>query len=202
MDDMPQGNEIREHSLEMHMPYLYLRLQETFGSEEEFPLIVPILVGSNHGRDEKRIGRALLPFLKDPENAFIISSDFCHWGEHFSYMVYSPTNDTSDLTNLRWGSKKPDGPPIHETIRAVDEAAMDAVKSGDHDAFLATLRETGNTVCGRHPIGVMMAALELLRKEPGYEDKGLFNIAQYDRSSLVESTRDSSVSYVSAYAVV
>ncbi|KAH6900045.1 MEMO1 family [Thelonectria olida] len=201
MEDMPQRNEVKEHSLEMHMPYLYLRLEQTFRSEDRFPPIVPILVGSNNGREEKAIGRALLPYLKDPDNAFIISSDFCHWGSHFSYMVYSPTNSPSDLTNLRARDPKPNGPPIHETIRAIDEAAMDAVKSGSHDAFLNNLKQTKNTVCGRHPIGVMMAALELLRNEPGYENKGFFKIVQYDRSSFVESPRDSSVSYVSAYAV-
>ncbi|KAI5462145.1 MEMO1 family [Mariannaea sp. PMI_226] len=202
LDDMPRRNEIAEHSLEMHMPYLYLRLEQTFGSEENFPPIVPILIGSNNGRDEKEIGTALLPFIKDPENAFVISSDFCHWGDRqFSYSVYSPTNSTTDLRRLRSGDPRPNGPPIHETIRVIDEAAMTAVESGSHDAFLATLRQTKNTVCGRHPIGVMLAALELLGKEPGYKGKGKFNVIQYDRSNLVNSPDDMSVSYVSAYAV-
>lgn len=201
MDDMPTDNEIQEHSLEMHMPYLYLRLQETFGSPDMFPTIVPMLIGSIYGDEEKVVGRALLPYLKDPDNAFIISSDFCHWGSGFRYMVYSSTNSPSDLINLQRRDPKPTGPPIHETIRAIDEAAMDAVKSGSHKAFLDSLRQTRNTVCGRHPIGVMMAALELLRKEPGFQDKGQFSIVQYDRSTLVEWPNDSSVSYVSAYAV-
>ncbi|KAL6413722.1 hypothetical protein AUP68_03248 [Ilyonectria robusta] len=201
MEDMPSKHEKDEHSLEMHTPYLYIRLQETFGSPDEFPKIVPLLIGSNNGSQEKAFGQELLPYLKDPENAFIISSDFCHWGEYFSYMVHSPTNSPSDLNKLRKGAPKPSGPPIHETIRVIDEAAMDAVKSGSHDAFLDSLRQTRNTVCGRHPIGVMMAALELLRKEPGCQDKGQFSIIQYDRSKLVELPSDSSVSYVSAYAV-
>ncbi|KAM6537341.1 hypothetical protein FALCPG4_003267 [Fusarium falciforme] len=202
MDLMPQRNEISEHSLEMHMPYLYLRCQQTFGSPDKFPKIVPVLVGSNNGPEEKEVGRALLPFLKDPENAFIISSDFCHWGDNFSYMVYSPTSSPGDLVRLRKSDRAPTGPPIHETIRAIDEAAMDGVKSGSHDAFLATLKQTKNTVCGRHPIGVMMAALELLGQEPQYQGKGRFQVIQYDRSNLVQQPNDMSVSYVSAYAVL
>ena len=79
---------------------------------------------------------------------------------------------------------------------------MDAVESGVHADFLATLRQTHNSVCGRHPIGVMMAALEQLRKQPEYEDKGRFRILKYDRSNLVDMPNDSSVSYVSAYAVL
>ncbi|RGP60655.1 hypothetical protein FLONG3_10786 [Fusarium longipes] len=202
MEQMPRRGEVNEHSLEMHMPYLYLRCEETFKTPDKFPKIVPVLVGSNTGKEEKVIGRALLPYLRDPENAFIISSDFCHWGSNFSYLPYSPTQSPSDLQQLRKDSPVPNGPPIHETIRAIDEAAMDAVKSGSHDAFINTLKQTKNTVCGRHPIGVMMAALELLQKEPGFEDKGRFNIIQYNRSNLVEHPNDMSVSYVSAYAVL
>ncbi|KAF4970514.1 hypothetical protein FSARC_2482 [Fusarium sarcochroum] len=202
MEDMPVRGEANEHSLEMHMPYLYLRCEETFGSPDKFPKIVPILIGSNSGPEEKVYGKVLLPYLQDPDNAFIVSSDFCHWGKNFSYQVYSPSNSPSDLTKLRSTDPTPNGHPIHETIRVIDEAAMDAVKSGNHDDFLATLRQTRNTVCGRHPIGVVMAALELLRKQPEYNGKGLFSIIQYDRSNLVEEPSDMSVSYVSAYAVL
>lgn len=202
MEKMPRGGEVDEHSLEMHMPYLYLRCKQTFGTPDKFPKIVPMLIGNNSGPEEKDIGKALLPYIKDPENAFIVSSDFCHWGKNFSYQVYSPSNSPSDLTKLRSSDPAPQGPPIHETIRVIDEAAMDAVKSGVHNNFLATLKETRNTVCGRHPIGVMMAALELLNKQPEYKDKGLFKVIKYDRSNLVQQPRDMSVSYVSAYAVL
>ncbi|KAF5004657.1 hypothetical protein FDECE_8861 [Fusarium decemcellulare] len=204
MEDIIRDFEVEEHSLEMHMPYLYFRFEETFGSPDKFPKIVPLLIGSNDGREEKAVGEILLPYLKDPENAFVISSDFCHWGgtRRFNYTPYSYTNSPGDLTKLRDEDPVPDGPPIHETIRVIDEAAMDAVKSGSHDAFRASLKQTRNTVCGRHPIGVIMAALELLVKEPEYEDKGRFSIIQYDRSNLVRRPSDFSVSYVSAYAVV
>lgn len=202
MENMPKRREIQEHSLEMHMPYLYLRCQESFDSPDKFPKIVPVLVGSNNGDEENFIGRALLPYLKDPENAFIVSSDFCHWGSNFSYLPYSPTKSPFDLTQLRKDGPRPNGPPIHETIRVIDEAAMDAVESGVHQDFLATLRQTRNSVCGRHPIGVMMAALEQLRKQPEYKDKGRFRILKYNRSNLVDMPADTSVSYVSAYAVL
>lgn len=92
---------------------------------------------------------------------------------------------------------------------------MRAVESGSHDAFLANLRETGNTVCGRHPIGVVMAALEVLSsgegaagKDRGEElgegrvAKGRFKFVRYEQSSECVSVRDSSVSYASAFAVL
>ncbi|PTB65980.1 UPF0103-domain-containing protein [Trichoderma citrinoviride] len=202
MADAPRDNDVEEHSLEMHLPYLYKRCQQTFKSPDEFPKIVPIIVGSTSRREEKDLGRLLLSYLKDEENAFIISSDFCHWGTRFRYAVYSRDGDIGRLSSLYRNSPKPSGPPIYETIRLLDEAAMDAVKSGSHDAFVENLRHTGNTVCGRHPIGVAMAALELYAQELSDENKGRFKIVKYDRSSEVVWPYDSSVSYVSAYAVL
>lgn len=77
---------------------------------------------------------------------------------------------------------------------------MDAVESGSHKAFVEQLEETGNTVCGRHPIGVFMAAVEAAEGLGG--GKGRFKFVRYERSSEVETLRDSSVSYCSAFAVL
>lgn len=202
MADIPRRRDTDEHSLEMHMPYVYKCCQRTFGSPDKFPAIVPMLVGDNDRAEEKEVGRVLLPYLKDAENAFIISSDFCHWGDHFRYMVYAADNDMGRLTSLSRFDAEPVGPPIHETIRLLDEAAMDAVRSGKHDAFVDNLKQTKNTVCGRHPIGVAMAALELLGREAGDKTKQGFSIVQYVRNNLVRKPSDFSVSYVSAYAVL
>lgn len=37
---------------------------------------------------EELYGRLLSRYLSDPGNVFIISSDFCHWGSRFSYVLY------------------------------------------------------------------------------------------------------------------
>ncbi|PFH57463.1 hypothetical protein XA68_15026 [Ophiocordyceps unilateralis] len=202
MQDMPQRNEIREHSLEMHLPFLYKCCQRALGSADKFPSIVPIIVGDNDLGEERDVGKVLLPYLKDTENAFIISSDFCHWGHNYSYTVYSADASLAKLTTLSAYDAAPAGPPIYESIGWLDKAAMDAVESGKHEAFVTNLRRTRNTVCGRHPIGVAMAALELLRKEADEESKHRFRVVRYERSSEVTQPDDMSVSYVSAYAVL
>ena len=95
---------------------------------------------------------------------------------------------------------------------------MKAIESGSHDSFLENLRETGNTVCGRHPIGVMMAALEVLAGQEGGEgDDGhkapnaeggsrkerlKFRFIRYERSGDCVKIGDSSVSYASAFAIL
>jgi predicted class III extradiol MEMO1 family dioxygenase len=41
--------------------------------------IVPILVGAISTKQESYYGSLLAPYLADPENFFVVSSDFCHW---------------------------------------------------------------------------------------------------------------------------
>ncbi|TDZ14329.1 Protein MEMO1 [Colletotrichum orbiculare MAFF 240422] len=197
VERIPVRNENDEHSLELHIPYIHKRLQQTFSSASEHPTLVPLLIGDNTSAEEKGIGKWLAPYLRDPENAFIVSSDFCHWGGHFRYTVYAPDGDAGKLQRLSEYGQAPKGAPIHETIKLIDDMAIDAIKTGRHDNFCDNLKRTKNTVCGRHPIGVTMAALEELG-----DGHAVFEFVQYQRSQLVTSPRESSVSYVSAYAVV
>ncbi|KAI0021147.1 MEMO1 family [Xylariomycetidae sp. FL0641] len=199
--DIPSRGDVKEHSLEMHLPYIYKRITQTFPSHSH-PTLVPILVGDNNEREEKAFGELLAEYLEDPENAFVISSDFCHWGDRFRYTAYCPGCDVQKVTSLTHKSPTPTDPPIHESIKALDESAIEAIKSGLHKAFVTNLKLTNNTVCGRHPIGVMMAAMEFVAAGGAEEGKLKFNFVQYQRSSLVEDYSDSSVSYASAYAVV
>ena len=201
--DMSSSTDSAEHSLEMHLPYIYHIFR---GSHEQGnpPPLVPILVGSTNPTVEKAFGALLAPHLADPTNVFIVSSDFCHWGSRFSYTYYLPSSTSNPAKGLSLRSRDdPKDPPIHESIARIDKLAMQGVESGRHDAFLATLRDTGNTVCGRHPIGVVMAAIEILKAEGKVgEDKGIFKFVRYERSSEVLDSSDSSVSYASAFATL
>lgn len=50
--------------------------------------IIPILVGSLSPDREALYGRLLAPYMADPQTLFVISSDFCHWGQRFRYTYY------------------------------------------------------------------------------------------------------------------
>ncbi|KAF2437160.1 UPF0103-domain-containing protein [Tothia fuscella] len=200
-DRMTKSADEEEHSLEMHLPYIYKMLSRAFSNPTDFPPLTPILVGSTSASSEARFGKLLAPYLADPTSIFVVSSDFCHWGTRFRYTYY--LSSTGTPTSLRSGDKAPSSPAIHESIAAVDQMCMDACETGSHSAFLNVLEETGNTVCGRHPIGVVMAAVEILDGEKEFkEGKGRFKFVRYERSSLCNSVKDSSVSYCSAFAIL
>ncbi|KAL9017455.1 MAG: hypothetical protein Q9185_005217 [Variospora sp. 1 TL-2023] len=205
---LPLPADEAEHSLEMHLPYIAHLLSLSLSSPDKetptpTPPLVPILVGSTSPAAERAYGALLAPYLRHEENTFIVSSDFCHWGLRFDYTYYLPSSSSSSGISLSAKHHKrhppPTDPPIHASIARVDRMCMDAVESGRHDAFLDVLRQTGNTVCGRHPIGVVMAAMETLG---GEEEEGRFRFVRYERSGEVEGVGESSVSYASAFAVV
>ncbi|EGX89916.1 DUF52 domain protein [Cordyceps militaris CM01] len=192
--NMPRRRELDEHSLEMEIAFLYQRCEAVFASPADFPAIVPMLV-SGDADDERAVGRLLLPYLRDPANAFVVSSDFCHWGRQFGdYRPYFRGGDRARRVNLR-DADAPPSPPIHESIKMLDDEAIAAMETGSHDAFVANLEETENSVCGRHPIGAMMAALELLGADGAPEDRPRFKHVRYDRSALLTEPTKSSVSY-------
>ncbi|KAK3935460.1 MEMO1 family [Diplogelasinospora grovesii] len=210
---MPRDYDVEEHSLEMHLPYLWKRLEQTHdGDSSKFPSIVPIVVGSVSAAQEKAFGDILAPYLKDPENAFIISSDFCHWGRRYKYrpLLYDGKLQNQDVDpsftlKVSTGVLERltvDNPPIHEIIKTLDDISLDAVQSGVHDNFYKNCRETGNSVCGRHPIGIVMAAMETAAEDGLPDEKGRFKVIHYDRSNLVNNPGEFSVSYVAAYAIM
>ena len=194
-----------EHSMEMHLPYIYKMMSLQFKSESEFPTLIPILVGATSPEAEKAYGEILAPYLADSTSVFIVSSDFCHWGLRFSYTYYLPetANTATSGYSLKRRDRDPTNPPIYESIARLDKSSMDAVEGGKHKDFVDNIDETGNTVCGRHPIGVIMASIEKL-KEQGKADveKGRFKFVRYERNEDVEDVMGSSVSYASAFAIM
>lgn len=232
-DTMTRSIDEDEHSIELHLPYIHrlLQLQHPDTPTSQYPPLVPIMVGNTSASTEQAFGALLAPYLADPSNAFVISSDFCHWGLRFHYTYYVPQADKPGpkLPISTDSLPQPGGdidaiedkmevasaghvlqrrdriqrgePAIHESISSFDIATMAAITTGVTDNFLDILQKTGNTVCGRHPIGVIMAGIEKITNvEEG--TKGKFHFIRYERSSDAVDVSDSSVSYVSAFAVL
>ncbi|CAB3258256.1 unnamed protein product [Arctia plantaginis] len=168
-----------EHSIEMHLPYI-AKVMEEF--QTAFT-IIPILVGSLTPEKEAKYGAILAPYLADPQNLFVISSDFCHWGNRFRYT---------------W--KDSSRGPIHQSIEWLDKQGMDIIEKMDPRAFTEYLNKYGNTICGRHPIGVLLNAIVKLRSQTNSPRMSM-KFLKYAQSSQCTSMQDSSVSYASASLV-
>lgn len=71
---------------------------------------------------------------------------------------------------------------------------MDLIETLDPPAFTDYLKRFSNTICGRHPIGVLLQAARALQTR-GY--KMSFKFLKYAQSSHCMNMSDSSVSYAS-----
>ena len=216
-DEMQLSVDEREHSLEMHLPYI----MHVMGTQPY--TLVPIMVGALNEAAEARYGKLLAPYLADPENLFVISSDFCHWGERFNYTPY----------DQRQGE-------IFQYIEALDRQGMALIEAQNAPGFAAYQREVraqcnpreastcpcalvqfphatrrlyldstslpapitalccsqfSNTICGRHPIAVLLHSLAACAEA---QHKHKLTFVRYAQSSPCRSMDDSSVSYASA----
>ncbi|KAG7099259.1 hypothetical protein E1B28_001122 [Marasmius oreades] len=188
-----------EHSLEMHLPYI----RKVFEGKDI--KIVPIIVGAISVEKESNFGTLLAPYLARSDTLFVISSDFCHWGTRFSYTFYYPKPSPSDGIRLSRTVGPSSDYPIYESIRQLDHEATTiltippSTASETHAQFAKYLVKTKNTICGRHPIGVLLGTLTALEKQKESTVRPTIKWVRYEQSSACETVKDSSVSYASAW---
>jgi len=146
-------------------------------------------------------------------------------GTRFGYTYYYPTphplppGTTPISLNPSSRSSRPSADfPIHASITQLDLEAMRLLElpisswpgssktaRGTHHEFKAYLNRTGNTICGRHPIGVLLGVLSALEEGIQGENGDIppqtatLQWVRYEQSSQCVTLKDSSVSYASAY---
>ena len=125
---------LAEHATQIEYPLLQLALGEGFS-------LVPLIVGSL-GADQMAMCARALSDMMDAETLLVVSSDFTHYGDDFSYAPY--------------GTKG--GRGVRERVASVDAEALSFIEKGDADAFAANVRETGATICGHVPIELALRA--------------------------------------------
>ena len=192
---MDRDTDEEEHSGEMQYPFI-VKVQKAAsqknGNRAMVP-VLPIMCGSISNSKESGYGKLLADIVAREDVFSVISTDFCHWGHRFSYQ---PTPSSSV--------------EIYEYIQNLDRQGMSHIEKKEPAAFADYLKETRNTICGRHAVQTWLNAV--VYAERGGTDnllvckscdghKGL-NLAfnKYAQSSNVRSMRESSVSYASASA--
>ncbi|CAK8995441.1 Protein MEMO1 (Mediator of ErbB2-driven cell motility 1) (Memo-1), partial [Durusdinium trenchii] len=182
---LPMEVDEAEHSVEMQLPFLALLLQ---GPKRPPAKLVPMLVGQVDAKAEALYGQRLAPLLQEEGTIFVISSDFCHWGAQFGYTrVGSP----SLARTYR------DGPhPDNAKIEGLDREGMALIEEQNAEGFRTYLKREGNTICGRHPILVLLETLAACRGSTLGVD-----FVKYAQSSALPGMpppRNASVSYACA----
>ncbi|CAF1492000.1 unnamed protein product, partial [Adineta ricciae] len=180
---MNQQQDSDEHSLEMHLPYI----AKVFEKKRKDFQLIPILVGSLDSSKLEKYGQLLAPYLCDPKNLFVISSDFCHWGRRFSYQPHNPADGE-----------------IWQHIEKLDHQGMELIEKMNLADFHKYLRATDNTICGRYPISLLLATMEQAKRVVSANQVPKFHMqfVKYAQSSRVKKSNDSSVSYASAVLTV
>jgi MEMO1 family protein len=183
IETMDRHEDENEHSGEMQFPYLALCLKERGRDTVASNITVtPVMVGSLTTEEETRFGKALSDIIMRQDVFTVVSSDFCHWGQRFRFQPM-PSSEESSLA-------------IHRFIEALDRRGMDLIAAQEPGAFAEYLKETKNTICGRHPIAVWLRSLEHAKPS------NLSILFQsYDQSSAVRRSHESSVSYAAAVAI-
>lgn len=185
---LPMAVDEAEHSLEMQLPFLAeLLLHSPIRGSGPAATLVPMLVGRVGSNDEARYGQLLAPYLESEGSFFVISSDFCHWGAQFGYMR---TGSPALAETYR------DGPyPENAQIEGLDREGMAFITRQDARGFREYLTRDANTICGRHPILVLLETLRASRRQLSVEFK------KYMQSSAMPGMpppTKSSVSYACA----
>ena len=123
-----------EHSAQIEYPLLQVALGAGFS-------IVPLVMGS-FGNDQMGMCVRALSRLVDAETLLVISSDFTHYGDDFSYTPYG----------------KGGGENVRRQVAAADAEAFSFIAKGDAAGFAAFVKRTGATICGHVPIEMALRA--------------------------------------------
>jgi AmmeMemoRadiSam system protein B/AmmeMemoRadiSam system protein A len=157
-----------EHSIEIELPFLQERL-DSF-------LLVPVLAGHTDGEQQRALAERLAK-LDDGRTLFVFSSDFTHYGPRYGYTPFE--RSAMDARGQ---------------IRSLDRRAVSHFAPPDAAGFRAFLTETGDTICGRDAVGVMLELLPLIA--PDAKPVLLSHYASIDMAGMED---ENSVSYY-AYA--
>lgn len=128
-----------EHSIELVLPFLQQRL----GKFELVPILVGQLTNATGQFSEKRAEAVAIQLMRiiDSETLIVVSTDFTHFGNDFSYRPFE--ND------------------IPARIEKLDKAGLSRLASNDFDAFEDFIKKTKDPICGLNALRVLEKLLPL-----------------------------------------
>ncbi len=150
-----------EHSLELQLPFLQRALKDF--------RLVPMLVGKMTDRDYAQAAEAILPWL-DGDTILVVSTDCTHFGPNYGY---EPFKDD-----------------LPKRLRELADNAAAPIQNCDYDGFVEHLNKTGDTICGRGPVLLLLRILSMQGGAEGVR-------AAFDTSGNLLNDWTNSVTYQS-----
>lgn len=154
-----RGVDETEHSVQIQLPLLQAALSG-------FKL-VPIVVGDADAATLQTMAKVLLG-ITDSRTLVVASSDFTHYGANYGYVPFEEN--------------------VFVNLEKLDMGAWEKIKDKDVNGFNRYVDETGATICGRHPISILLAMLP---------EASRAHLLKYDTSGRMTDDPDMSVSYLS-----
>lgn len=154
----------REHSDQIQVP-----LVQTFVGRQV--KLVPIVVGQMDRAGARAFAACLRPLL-DNRTLVVVSSDFTHYGPNFGYVPFRRD--------------------VPKQIEALDHRVFSRIADHDAAGFWDVMEKTQATVCGHHPLAILMELLP--------PDAKVGEVA-YDTSGRQLNDWENSVSYLGAIVV-
>ena len=190
----------REHCLEVQVPFLQLLYPEV-------PPIVPIVIGPERPAILARLAEVLAPYF-NPENLFVISSDFSHYPAYedakASDLYLADAIVTGGLNEFRKalaqidkvGFKGEDTAACGACAIAVLLSLMDAQGRDDFDVEHVMYRNSGDSVYGDKDGVVGYNSIVVTRKEQAakpkkVDDDHLFHFTEAEKKAMVATARKS-----------
>lgn len=167
---VPANADLREHSVEMQLPWLQRRLPSGF-------MLLPLLIGHISLMTQSRVVQQLLALIGTSplRSVIIVSTDFAHYGPDYGWNPV-PMKPSQTVAQL---------------VRSLDGRCIRAVESGNDNAFRAALKSTGDTICGANAVSMLLELLTQLNRSPP-------RFVAYRQSNPPSDTTQNSVSYASA----
>ena len=119
----------------------------------------------------------------------MISSDFCHWGDRFHYTHYDSNQGEIYQSIKVYSLFNNQSLGLTFKLQALDHAGMDIIERLDPQGFTAYLKQYGNTICGRHPIGVFLNMVAEIRPSLTNGHTMDLKFLKYAQSSQVSRLR-------------
>ena len=198
-DLLTMKQDASEHSMELIVPFLFYifyskknqnnnnknkKEQKSNDNDEQqwnssFK-IIPIMIGNCKPKQHELYGSILSEYFDDESTLFVISSDFCHWGYNYGYTPF-------DKENYKKGH-------YHQYIKDLDFMGIQFIEKLDYNGFYKYLNNTQNTICGQHPICVLLNIV-IKSKKKNKNNKYQIKFVNYSQSSKVTNMNEYSVSY-------